>query len=97
MSEASVSPNSSVEEWGEDDPAVSTVLGGRPVWLLALHQLVMARDHWAYLERCLVQVDFIAMPLEVRSVGTRFLEDVRESTTLIGPIAASPPTRLIEC
>ena len=84
MLEASVSTNSSVEEWGADDPVVSvegvhtTVLGGRPVWPLALHQLVIARDHRAYLEHCLAWVDFIALPLEPRSVGAQFFEGVRE-------------------
>ena len=71
MLEASVSTNSSTEEWGANDPVVrvegmhTMVLGGLPVWPLVLHQLVTARDCWAYLEHCLAQVDFIAMPLEM--------------------------------
>ena len=75
MLEASVSTNSSPEEWGTDDPVVSvegvhtTVLGGWPVWPLALHQLLMARDHQVYLEHRLAQVDFIATPLEPQSAG----------------------------
>ena len=54
------------------------VLGGRPVWPWALHQLLTASNRRAYLERCLAQVDFIALPLEPRSAGARFIEDVRE-------------------
>ena len=84
MSEASVSTNSSAEEWGADDPMVSvkgvhtTVLGGRPIWTLALHQLLMESNHRAYLEHRLAQVDFIALPLKLRSAGAHFLKDVRE-------------------
>ena len=81
MSEASVSTNSSAEEWGEDDPVVNvegvhtTVLRGLPVWPLVLHHLVMVSNCRVYLEHCLVQVDFVALPLEPRLVGAQFLRE----------------------
>ncbi len=59
----------SASVWGADDPLVSvggvhtTVLGGRPVWPLVLHQLLMAGDRRAYLEWRLAQADFTALPL----------------------------------
>ena len=96
-----MSTNLSASAWGADDPLVSvggvltTVLGGRPVWPWALHQLLTASNRRAYLERRLAQVDFIALPLEPQSMGARFLEDVRKGTMLIGPIAASLRTRPI--
>ena len=79
-----MSTSSSASVWGADDPLVSVggvrtmVLGGRPVWLWALHQLLTADDRRAYLERRLVQLDFTALPLGTQSVGAQFLEDVRE-------------------
>ena len=54
------------------------MLGGRPVWPWALHQLLTASNRWAYLECHLAQVDFLALPLEPQSAGAWFLEDVRE-------------------
>ena len=103
MSEASVSTNSSAEEWGADDIVVSVegvhtmVLGNWPVWLLVLHLLVTVSNCRVYLEHFLVQVDFIALPLEPQSAGARFLEDVREGRDVDGPITMSRRTRPIVC
>ena len=55
-----------------------TVFSGRPVWPLALYKLVMVSDHRAYLEVHMGRMDFVPMPLEPRSAGSRFLEDMRE-------------------
>ena len=83
MSESSMSVQSSASEWGADDPLVSvkgvhiTVLGGYSVWPLALHWLLTAGNRRVYLERRLAHVDFTALPLEPRSAGARFLDDVR--------------------
>jgi hypothetical protein len=81
MSESSMSMNSSASEWG-DDPLVSvggvraTVLGGRPVWPLALHRLLTVIDRMPYLERRLAHVDFTLLPLGARSAGAIFVESV---------------------
>ena len=52
------------------------VHGGCPVWPLALHQLVMARDRQAFVGRHLEWRDFAAVPVGLMSGGGRFLEDV---------------------
>ena len=83
MSESSMSVQSSASEWSADDPLVSvkgvhiTVLGGYSVWPLALHWLLTAGDRRAYLERRLAHVDFTALPVEPRSAGARFLDNMR--------------------
>lgn len=60
MLEASAaSTRLSASGWGTEDLGLSTtsvqvtVLGGRLVWPLALHQLVMAEDCRAHVEHCL--------------------------------------------
>ena len=79
-----MSTNLSASAWGVDDPLVSvwgvrtTVLGGRPIWPWALHQLLTASNRRAHLERCLAGINFMALPVEPRSAGARFLKDVRE-------------------
>ena len=79
-----MSTNLSASAWGADDPLVSvwgvrtTVLGGQPVWPWALPQLLMASNRWAHLESRLVGINFMALPVEPRSAGARFLKDVRE-------------------
>ena len=57
LSEASAaSTRTSASGWGGEDPKVRLtdvhfrVLGGRLVWPLAFHQLVMARDRHAFVE-----------------------------------------------
>ena len=97
MSESSMSTSSSASAWGADDPLVSvegvrtTVLGGRPVWPWALHQLLTADDRWAYLESRLVKVDFTALPLGPRSAGAQFLEEVREGHDVDWANSRIPP------
>ena len=59
-----------------------TVFGGWPVWLLALYQLVRARDHWVQLERCMRQVGFNALLMELQLAGAWFLKDARESRVI---------------
>ena len=67
---------------GGEDPEVRVtgmylrVLGGRPVWPLAFHQLVMARDPRAFMEQCLEGRYFSSVPLGPRSFGTRHLEEL---------------------
>ena len=39
----------------------TTVLGGQPVWLLTLHQLLVAEDCRVFLDRPLEGVDFSAV------------------------------------
>ncbi len=79
-----MSTNSSTSAWGADGPLVSvggvhtTVLGGRPVWPWALHQLLTVSNRRAHLERRLAGIDFMALPVEPRSAGAWFLKDVRE-------------------
>ena len=79
-----MSTNSSTSAWGSDDPLVSvggvptTVLGGRPVWPWALHQLLTASNPRVHLERRLAGINFMALPVEPRSAGAWFLKDVRE-------------------
>ena len=79
-----MSTNSSASAWGADDPLVSvggvhtTVLGGRPVWPWALHQLLTASNHRVHLEHRLAGINFMALPVEPGSAGARFLKDVRE-------------------
>ena len=74
----------SASAWGADDPLVSVggvhtmVLGGRSIWLWALHQLLTASNCRAHLERRLAGINFMALPVEPRSAGARFLKDVRE-------------------
>ena len=52
------------------------VLGGRPVWPLALYQLLAAEDHRAYFDQRLEGVDKSAVPVGPGSYGEWFLEDV---------------------
>ena len=49
---------------------------GRPVWPLALHQLVMAVDCGEFLESCLEWADFSAVPLRPGLGGGQFLREV---------------------
>ena len=84
-----MSTNSSMSAWDADDPLVSvrgvrtTVLGGWPVWPWALHQLLMASNRRAHLERRLAGIDFMALPVEPRSAGAQFLKDVREGHNVL--------------
>jgi len=79
MSESTCT-DSSASGWGFDDPLVNvvgvhtTVLGGRPVWPLALQWLLTVNDRMAYLEHRMAQVDFTALPLEARTDGAYFVE-----------------------
>ena len=67
--ESFVSTNSSMSNLGMEDSGLSfagvytMVLGGGLVWPLALHQLVMAKNCWSFLEHFLVGVDFVPVPL----------------------------------
>ena len=69
----------------------TTVLGGRPVWPWALHQLLMADDRRAYLESRLAKGDFTALLLGPRSAGARFLEEVREGHDIDWANSRIPP------
>ena len=78
MSGPSKSPESTNwanDDWGANDPGVVVegvhmmVFGGRPVWPLALYQLMTAHDQMAYLEWCMGQADFVILPLEPCLVG----------------------------
>ena len=53
------------------------VLDGRPVWLLVLHELVVASYHGVYIDRCLDSMDFVPVVMKVGSAGWRFLDEVR--------------------
>ena len=53
-----------------------TVFGGRPVWPLALHQLVMVVDCRAFLEHHLECADFLAVPLRPGLGGGQFLGEM---------------------
>ena len=65
-----MSTNLSASAWGVDDPLVSvwgvrtTVLSGQPVWPWALHQLLMASNRRAHLERHLAGINLMALPVE---------------------------------
>jgi hypothetical protein len=52
------------------------VLGGRPVWPLAFHELVAASDRCALVEQHLEWRDFSPVPLGLRSFGVRHLEEL---------------------
>jgi hypothetical protein len=52
------------------------VLGGRPVWPLAFHELVVASDWRAFMEQRLEWRDFSPMPLRLRSFGARHLKEL---------------------
>ena len=54
-----------------------TVFSGRPVWPLALHQLVMAVDRRVFLERRLEWVNFSGVPLRPGSGGGQFIGEVK--------------------
>jgi len=83
MSGSIKSENSADSEWGTMDHGLdvtgmhATVLGGRPVWPLVLHQLVMTGDRQAYVDRRLEDVDFLPVPLRTGSGGWCFLGEVR--------------------
>ena len=46
------------------------------MWPLAFHQLVMARDRHAFVERCLEGRDFLPVLLGPCSIGVRHLEEL---------------------
>jgi hypothetical protein len=52
------------------------VLGGHPVWPLAYHQLVTARDRRAFVEQHLEWRDFLPVSLGPRSLGERHPEEL---------------------
>jgi len=67
---------------GGEDPEVRLtgvhlrVLGGRPVWPLAYHQFVMARDQYAFVEQRLEWRDFMPVPFRPGSIGACLLEEL---------------------
>ena len=82
VSEASAaSTRMFASRWGMEDPEVSMmgvhlkVLGGHPVWPLAFHQLVMARDQRAFVEQHLEGHDFLSVSLGPCSFGVHHLEE----------------------
>ena len=81
-SEASASTRTSASGWGGEDPEVSLtgvhlrVLGGRPVWPLAFHQFVTARDRAAFVEQRLEFRDFLPVPVRPGSAGARLQEEL---------------------
>jgi len=52
------------------------VLGGRPLWPLAYHQFVTARDRHAFVEQRLEWRDFLPVPFRLGSIGARLLEEL---------------------
>ena len=52
------------------------VLGGLPVWPMAFHRFVTARDRRAFVEQRLECPDFLPIPFRLGSVGARLLEDI---------------------
>jgi hypothetical protein len=76
------STRTSASGWGGEDPEVRLtgvhlrVLGGHPVWPLAFHQFVMARDWRAFVEQCLVCCDFLPILFRSGSVGACLLEEL---------------------
>jgi len=52
------------------------VLGGHPVWTLAYHQLVTARDQHVFVEQRLEWRDFSPVPSRPGSFGVRLLEEL---------------------
>ncbi len=81
-SEASTSTRTSASEWGGEDPEVRLkgvhlrVLGGRPVWPLAFHQFVTARDRSAFVERRMESRDFSPVPVGSGSAGSRLVGEL---------------------
>ena len=82
-SEASAaSTRTSASGWGGEDPKVRLprvhlrVLGGRPVWPLAFHQFVTARDRPAFVEQRVECHDFLPVLVRSGSAGARLLEEL---------------------
>jgi hypothetical protein len=80
-SEASAAgTRTSASGWGVEDPEVRLtgvhlrVLGGRPVWPLAFHEFVMARD--AFVEQRTECRDFSPVPVGSGSAGSCLLEEL---------------------
>ena len=67
---------------GGEDPEVRLtgmhlmVLGGRPVWPMAFHHFMTARDRRAFVEQRLECRDFLPILFRLGSVGARLLEDI---------------------
>ncbi len=51
---------------------------GRPKWTQALCQLVEAEDCCAFLDECMVSIDFMPLRVDHESTDDRFLEDVMD-------------------
>ncbi len=68
--------------WGLCDPGMGLtgvhlrVLGGRPVWPLAFHELAAASDRRVHVEQRMAGVDFVPDRLGPRTAGALFLERV---------------------
>ena len=68
--------------WGLGDPGMGLtgvhlrVLGGRPVWPLAFHELAAASDRRVHVEQRMAGVDFVPDRLGPRTAGALFLERV---------------------
>ena len=79
-SESSLSTTAS--GWGLGDPGMGLtgvhlrVLGGRPVWPLAFHELAAASNRRVHVEQRMAGVDFVPDRLGPRTAGAWFLERV---------------------
>ena len=68
--------------WGLGDPGMGLtgvrlrVLGGRPVWPLAFHELAATSNCRVHVEQRMAGVDFVPNRLGPRSAGAAFLERV---------------------
>lgn len=98
MLEASAaSTGSSARGWGTEDLGLSmtsvlvAVLGGRLMWPLALHQLVMAEDCHVHVEHCLESRVFTAVPVHPGSGGGWFLGDVLQGYGVNWATWSMPP------
>ena len=88
MSSSPTSDNSestattSSRRWGENDPGLDVtgvhlkVMGGRPVWPMAIYKLMAAEDRRAFVVGLQVQADYTPMPLAPQMGGARFYDDM---------------------
>lgn len=70
-------------DWEEMDRGVMLIgvwmtVYGRPMWAQALYQLVEAEDCCAFLDECMVSIDFMPLRVDHESAAGRFLDDVMD-------------------
>ena len=105
--EMSATSNGSVSTsesgWGRGDPGRGMagvhlrVLGGRPVWPLAFHELVAASDRRVHVEQRMTGVDFVPGPLRRGSPGEAFLGRILEGEDGIDWSTRAIPSGEADC